>query len=187
MRRTPLEPDHVAALRAIGGERHYAKGEMVARPGEPMDRFIDVEDGEIEVVDPYLGKRMFENTLGPTQFVGEIAFLGGGAFNVPFRAAQATRTTEVPRAAPNSDWLSDMVELDAKGFVRAGSVKRVASSVGEGSVVVSAIWALLEKAGAERTEADQQEPIAADKTLQARAAFATLPAAQGASDEAQGI
>ena len=90
-------------------------------------------------------------------------------------------------AAPNSDWLSDMVELDAKGFVRtgeevgaaspyatsharifavgdvrAGSVKRVASSVGEGSVMVSAIWALLEKAGAERAEADQQEPVAAD-------------------------
>jgi thioredoxin reductase (NADPH) len=35
------------------------------------------------------------------------------------------------------------VELDARGFavgdVRAGSVKRVASAVGEGSVVVSAV------------------------------------------------
>ncbi|MEO5611754.1 MAG: thioredoxin-disulfide reductase, partial [Sphingomicrobium sp.] len=48
----------------------------------------------------------------------------------------------------------------AVGDVRAGSVKRVASSVGEGSVVVSAIWALLEKAGAERAAADQQEPVA---------------------------
>ncbi len=68
-------------------------------------------------------------------------------------------------AAPNTDWLSDLVELDDKGFVktgaeagarspyetslpgvfavgdvRSGSVKRVASAVGEGSVVVSAIW-----------------------------------------------
>jgi thioredoxin reductase (NADPH) len=68
-------------------------------------------------------------------------------------------------AAPNTDWLSGLVELDAHGFVRtgaevgglssfatscpgifavgdvrSGSVKRVASSVGEGSVVVSAIW-----------------------------------------------
>lgn len=110
MRRTPLEPDHVAAPRAIGSERRYAKGEMVARPGEPMDRFICVEDGEIEVVDPYSGERMFENTLGPTQFVGEIAFLGGGAFNVPFRAAQATRTTEVPRAAMLS-LMSDIPEM----------------------------------------------------------------------------
>jgi thioredoxin reductase (NADPH) len=69
-------------------------------------------------------------------------------------------------ASPNSEWLSGMVELDGKGFVitgsgtnaatspfatsmpgifavgdvRAGSVKRVASSVGEGSVVISKVW-----------------------------------------------
>jgi thioredoxin reductase (NADPH) len=68
-------------------------------------------------------------------------------------------------AAPNSDWLSGLVMLDDKGFVitgadagagspfatsqpgifavgdvRAGSVKRVASSVGEGSVVISKVW-----------------------------------------------
>jgi thioredoxin reductase (NADPH) len=68
-------------------------------------------------------------------------------------------------AAPNTEWLSGLVELDTHGFVktgpevgaassfatsaqgvfavgdvRSGSVKRVASSVGEGSVVVSAIW-----------------------------------------------
>jgi thioredoxin reductase (NADPH) len=72
-------------------------------------------------------------------------------------------------AAPNTDWLSGLVELDNKGFVktgpevgvagpyetthpgifavgdvRSGSVKRVASSVGEGSVVVSAIWTYLD-------------------------------------------
>jgi thioredoxin reductase (NADPH) len=74
-------------------------------------------------------------------------------------------------AAPNTGWLSGLVELDDKGFVRtgpdagaespyetshpgiyavgdvrSGSVKRVASSVGEGSVVVSAIWSFLEAA-----------------------------------------
>ncbi len=68
-------------------------------------------------------------------------------------------------ARPNTDWLSGLVALDEKGFiktgeaanaesayatsvpgifavgdVRAGSVKRVASSVGEGSVVISAVW-----------------------------------------------
>lgn len=62
-------------------------------------------------------------------------------------------------AIPNTDWLDDCLELDGKGFVvtgsggspyatntpgiwavgdvRAGSIKRVASGVGEGSVVVS--------------------------------------------------
>jgi thioredoxin reductase (NADPH) len=68
-------------------------------------------------------------------------------------------------AAPNTDWLSGLVDLDPRGFVltgrdanrenpyetscpgifavgdvRAGSVKRVASAVGEGSVVMSAVW-----------------------------------------------
>jgi thioredoxin reductase (NADPH) len=71
-------------------------------------------------------------------------------------------------AAPNTKWLSDLVDLDPRGFVktgddvgqsspyatscagiyavgdvRAGSVKRVASSVGEGSVVISAMWQYL--------------------------------------------
>lgn len=68
-------------------------------------------------------------------------------------------------AAPNTQWLSGLVQLDGKGFVvtgeaagatspyatsqpgifavgdvRGGSVKRVASAVGEGSVVISKVW-----------------------------------------------
>jgi thioredoxin reductase (NADPH) len=68
-------------------------------------------------------------------------------------------------AAPNTAWLRTLVRLDDKGFVltgsdaggrsqfetsipgifavgdvRAGSVKRVASAVGEGSVVISSVW-----------------------------------------------
>lgn len=64
-------------------------------------------------------------------------------------------------AAPNTGWLSGLCDLDDKGFVitgsgghetsqpgifavgdvRSGSVKRVASAVGEGSVVISKVWA----------------------------------------------
>jgi thioredoxin reductase (NADPH) len=71
-------------------------------------------------------------------------------------------------AAPNTEWLSGLVDLDSHGFVRTGpevgaassfgtslpgvfavgdvrsaSVKRVASSVGEGSVVVGAVWSFV--------------------------------------------
>ena len=70
-------------------------------------------------------------------------------------------------AEPNTDWLKDCLALDSKGFVltgrcdqghilespyattkagifavgdvRSGSVKRVASGVGEGSVVIQAV------------------------------------------------
>jgi thioredoxin reductase (NADPH) len=70
-------------------------------------------------------------------------------------------------AAPNTDWLAGTVELDDKGFVitgkhgdsfstsvpgiyavgdiRSGSVKRVASAVGEGSVVVSSVHSFLSR------------------------------------------
>jgi thioredoxin reductase (NADPH) len=79
-------------------------------------------------------------------------------------------------ADPNTEWLNGCLDLDAKGFVvtgklrpeqtvvspfasstpgifavgdvRAGSVKRVASSVGEGSVAVSAVHRFLNPSGA---------------------------------------
>jgi thioredoxin reductase (NADPH) len=75
-------------------------------------------------------------------------------------------------ADPSTAWLHDVgVELDAKGFVathdgfatsvpgvfavgdvRAGSVKRVASAVGEGSVVISAIHSYLADTGIEKVK-----------------------------------
>jgi len=76
-------------------------------------------------------------------------------------------------AVPNTDWLAGLVRLDEKGFVltgsdvqaaspyaascqgvfavgdvRAGSSKRVAASVGEGSVVISGVWDHLNRPGA---------------------------------------
>ncbi|RAN81972.1 thioredoxin-disulfide reductase [Bacillus sp. SRB_336] len=79
-------------------------------------------------------------------------------------------------AAPNTEWLMDLVKLDDKGFVltgaevganssfaasrpgifavgdvRSGSVKRVASAVGEGSVVISKVWEFVEKSRRQRT------------------------------------
>ena len=76
-------------------------------------------------------------------------------------------------AAPNTGWLGDIAAMDGCGFVltgpaagrthpfetsadgiyavgdvRSGSVKRVASAVGEGSVVVSRIWEYVQARGA---------------------------------------
>ena len=99
MPRVPLSDAHVAMLREIGSERVYDTGEMVAEVGETMNRFVYVLEGEIEVVDPYSGGRLLEASLGPTQFMGEIAFLNAGTFFLPMRAASPTRTLEVPRVA----------------------------------------------------------------------------------------
>jgi thioredoxin reductase (NADPH) len=99
MQRTPLAASHVAALRAAGTAVTYPAGAFLARPGEPADRFTYVEAGEVEVVNPYTDKRHLTSTLGPTQFMGEIAFLNGGAWSMPMRAVSETRVLEVQREA----------------------------------------------------------------------------------------
>lgn len=99
MQRIPLAASHVEALRAAGNEVTYAAGIFLARPGQAMDRFTYIEDGEIEVVDPYTDERLLPSTLGPTQFMGEISFLSGGSWSMPMRAVRSTRVIEVPRAA----------------------------------------------------------------------------------------
>jgi thioredoxin reductase (NADPH) len=99
MRRVPLAPAHVDAICAIGGERAYKAGEIVMDIGEPMDRFVYVLEGEIAVTDPRTGERMLPNSLGPTQFLGEIGFLNGSTNIMQMRAAADTRVIEAPRKA----------------------------------------------------------------------------------------
>jgi thioredoxin reductase (NADPH) len=62
MQRTPLSASHVQAVREAGTIVTYPAGTFLARPGEPVDRFIYVEDGEIEVVNPYTDKRHLPST-----------------------------------------------------------------------------------------------------------------------------
>ncbi len=97
MRRVPLAPEHVDAICAIGGEKFYPAGAIVMDIGEPMDRFVYVVEGEIEVVDPYTNGRMLPNALGPTQFMGEIGFLNNATNIMRMRAAVDTRVIEAPR------------------------------------------------------------------------------------------
>jgi thioredoxin reductase (NADPH) len=98
-KRTPLAAEHIEALRRVGELKHYAQGAMVTKAGEAMDRFILVESGEIEVISPRTGERQFADTLGPGQYVGDIAFLNGGTTSISMRAAQPTDVVEVPRLA----------------------------------------------------------------------------------------
>ncbi|WP_425229147.1 FAD-dependent oxidoreductase [Sphingomonas sp.] len=99
MQRVPLAPAHVDAIRAAGAVVDYPAGAFLVRPGAPADRFTYVESGEIEVVNPYTDERHLPSTLGPTQFMGEIAFLNGGAWSMPMRAVSDTRVVEVAREA----------------------------------------------------------------------------------------
>jgi len=99
MQRIPLAASHVEALRAAGKVVTYSEKEFLSRPGDPMDRFIYIEDGEVEVVNPYTNERHLPFTLGPTQFLGEISLLDGGAWSLSMRTVRETRVIEVPREA----------------------------------------------------------------------------------------
>jgi thioredoxin reductase (NADPH) len=99
MQRIPLAASHVEALRAAGKIVTHPGQEFLAQPGEPIDRFIYIEDGEVEVVNPYTNERHLPFTLGPTQFLGEISLLYGGAWSLSMRTVKETRVIEVPREA----------------------------------------------------------------------------------------
>ncbi|MDP5084096.1 MAG: FAD-dependent oxidoreductase [Yoonia sp.] len=123
----------------------------------------------------YLLSRLKADPAITIHYQSEIAALHGEAFleqvTVRHKADGSDQVIDAKAAfimvgaAPNTGWLSDLVALDAKGFVmtgqavdkstpyetshhgifavgdvRAGSVKRVASAVGEGSVVISKVW-----------------------------------------------
>jgi thioredoxin reductase (NADPH) len=58
---------------------------------------VYVEEGEIEVVNPFTDERHYPSTIGPTQFMGEISLLYGGTASLPVRTVVDTRVIEVPR------------------------------------------------------------------------------------------
>ncbi len=97
MQRTPLAAPHVQALREHGEVVVYPAGTFVTRPGDPVTHFAYIEEGEIEVVNPYTEQRHVPSTLGPTQFMAEITLLSGGVWSMALRAVPETRVIQVPR------------------------------------------------------------------------------------------
>jgi thioredoxin reductase (NADPH) len=70
----PFAEGHLAAIRAISTSRHYRPGDVVLEAGEALDRFVLVEEGELEVADPATGERLIPATLKPGQFMGNSPF-----------------------------------------------------------------------------------------------------------------
>lgn len=98
MQRVPLAPAHIGAIRAAGSPAHYPAGTYLVRPGDPVEQFVLVERGEIEVVNSFTGERLVPSSLGSTQFMAEISLLSGGSWAMAMRAAVDTDVIEVPRA-----------------------------------------------------------------------------------------
>lgn len=98
MQRTPLAPDHVVALRSISKETTLAAGHVVFSPGDPVQEFVFILEGSIEVFDPLSGQAYLDAYLGPGQFAGEIAFLSGAASALALRTREASKVLIAPRA-----------------------------------------------------------------------------------------
>jgi thioredoxin reductase (NADPH) len=98
LQRVALSESHIAAIRKAGVEVRYPAGTVLVRPGDIVENFVYVEQGEIEVVNAFTGERLIPATLGPTQFMAEISFLAGGSWSMAFRAARDTMVVQVPRA-----------------------------------------------------------------------------------------
>jgi thioredoxin reductase (NADPH) len=132
----PFADDQLAAIRAISISRRYVSGEVVLEAGDPLDRFVLVEEGELEVADPVTGERAMPATLRPGQFMGELAFLNGGAMTLTMRAATDTRTSEVPRAAM-LQLMSEVPEVGDHVLTVFAARRRRIFEAGDSSIVVT--------------------------------------------------
>lgn len=135
MQRVPLAEAHVARLRDAGREARYVAGQIVTEAGEPMDRFIYVADGEIELFDPTTGQRPINATLGPTQFAGELSFLAGGAWGLAMRAVRESRTVEVDRPIMLK-LMSEIPELSDHVLIVFAARRRRQFEAGSSSLVL---------------------------------------------------
>ncbi len=97
LERRPFSERLVAALRAIGEEREVPEGVIFLRSGDPADAFVYVVEGGFQLWDEVQEAALSPHTLGPGQFVGEVAFLTGGGSLYTLRSLAASKVIAVPR------------------------------------------------------------------------------------------
>lgn len=168
---TELEARHVQGRTAVvvgGGNSAGQAAMFLSRRAERVHLVVRGTSLAASMSD-YLLERISKNAVITTHYGTEVTALHGGEVleGVSLTDRRGGRQLDVPAAglfvmvgaAPNTSWLSGLVDLDRKGFVitgdgyatscpgvfavgdvRAASVKRVASAVGEGSVVISRVW-----------------------------------------------
>ena len=102
----PFGGEQLEALRSISEERRYDAGQMVMGIGEPMDRFVVVVEGQIELLDAFTDEPVEDAVLNAGQFIGELSFLNAGSNTLPLRAAVDTVHASVEHSCAKSASLS---------------------------------------------------------------------------------
>jgi thioredoxin reductase (NADPH) len=166
---TELEARQVAGRTAVvvGGGNSAGQAAMYLSRRAQRVHVVVRGDSLAASMSDYLIERIRKNDVIELHFGAEVTALHGEQTleALTLRDPDGERRIDAAGlfimvgAAPNTEWLSGLINLDAKGFVvaddgyatscpgifavgdvRAGSVKRVASAVGEGSVVISGVW-----------------------------------------------
>jgi CRP-like cAMP-binding protein len=130
-----LTPTQLARLAALGRERRAAEGEVLVEVGVPCLACFVVTAGRLDVVHPSAAGEVLVLALGPGTFTGEQTMLTGRPAIARIRAAEASTVIEIDRAPFLVE--TSLPGVLAVGDVRSGSIKRVASAVGEGSIAIS--------------------------------------------------
>ncbi|MBC7940919.1 MAG: FAD-dependent oxidoreductase, partial [Chitinophagaceae bacterium] len=173
---TELEARHVAGRTAmvVGGGNSAGQAAMyLSRRAQRVHLVVRGASLAASMSD-YLIERIRKNDTITLHFDAEVKALHGEQTLAAVTLREADVECRIDAsglfimvgAAPNTGWLAGLVDLDSKGFVvtrdgyltscpgifavgdvRAGSVKRVASAVGEGSVVISRVWAHVASGG----------------------------------------
>ncbi len=97
LQRRPFSERLVRALRAIGVEREVQEGAIFLRSGDPADEFVHVLEGEFQLWDAVQEAPLSPHTIGPGQFIGEVAFLTGGGSLYTLRCLAPAKVIAVPR------------------------------------------------------------------------------------------
>jgi len=95
-----LPPAGLADLGEAMRHRHFARGELVAAAGEPVEYLIVVAGGRLKAVHTAAsGREQVVRTLGPGEFLGEMALFAPARHEGDLVALEETDACLVPRRA----------------------------------------------------------------------------------------
>ena len=143
-----LTPTQIARLLPVGRRRRFEPGEVIYERGSAKRAFYVLLEGRVEIASP---SRVEEErvTIHETgEFTGEVDMISGRQSLVRARALDATELLEIeaaqwPLRRRPYQFETSLPRVFAVGDVRSGSMKRVASAVGEGSAVVQIVHKVL--------------------------------------------
>jgi thioredoxin reductase (NADPH) len=149
-----LREDQIEILTRYGQTRKTEVGEVLFRAGDTSCDFIVVLEGEVEIVDDFAGEAralfVFISAEANTGWLEEAVELDEYGFILTGRALdRSVLERDIWKGLSREPYLleTSLPGVFAAGDVRGGSIKRVASAVGEGSMAVRLVHQYLADAG----------------------------------------